>query len=121
MQVRRTVLLPAPVDAVWAAITQAGHLSAWLGGKVELDAFPGGQIVVEEDGRIRRGVIVDVEPLRHLEIRWLPPSRRFGYLWGPDEAAAGSGGAVEFLLDPVEGSTFLTVVEREPHAALAVA
>ncbi|HKY74895.1 MAG TPA: SRPBCC domain-containing protein [Acidimicrobiia bacterium] len=121
MECRRTVLLPAPVDAVWAAITQAGHLSAWLGGKVELEAFPGGQVVVEEHGRVRRGVIVDVEPLHHLEIRWLPPSRRFGYLWGPDEAPAGSGGAVEFLLVPVEGATFLTVLERQPQAALAVA
>ena len=70
--VRRSVVLPARAETVWAALTEAGHLSAWLGGDVELDAFPGGQIVVREDGRLRRGVVVDVEPLRHLEIRWLP-------------------------------------------------
>ena len=87
--VRRSVVLPARAETVWAALTEAGHLSAWLGGDVELDPFPGGQIVVREDGRLRRGVIVDVEPPRHLEIRWLPVSRRVGFLWGPDEEPAG--------------------------------
>ena len=115
--VRRSVVLAAPVDAVWAAITEAGHLSAWLGGDVDLDAFPGGQIVVREEGRLRRGVIADLEPLHRLEIRWLPTSRRVGFLWGPDDEPAGAGGGVEFRLDPVEGHarlTRLTVVERPP-------
>ena len=126
--VRRSVVLSAPVEAVWAALTEAGHLSAWLGGEIELDAFPGGQIVVREDGRLRRGVIVDLEPLRHLEIRWLPASRRVGFVWGPDDAPAGSSGGVEFRLVALPGqrATRLTVVERPPittgrPAALAAA
>ena len=122
--VQRSVVLPAPVEAVWAALTEAGQLSAWLGGDVDVDPFPGGQIVVREDGRLRRGVIVDLEPLHHLEIRWLPPSRRLGFVWGPDDEPAGSAGEVEFLLEPVPelGATRLTVVERAPApAALAVA
>ncbi|MCA1846649.1 MAG: hypothetical protein LC792_26330 [Actinobacteria bacterium] len=84
---------------------------------------------MSEDGRLRRGVVVDLEPLRHLAIRWLPASRRLGFLWGPDDEPAGSGGEVEFLLEPVPesaGSTYLTVIERAPvpkgqPAALAVA
>ncbi|HEV3365515.1 MAG TPA: SRPBCC domain-containing protein [Acidimicrobiia bacterium] len=127
--VRRSVLLPAPVEAVWAALTDAAQLSAWLGGDVDLEPFPGGQIAVSEGGRLRRGVIVDLEPLRHLEIRWLPVSRRMGFLWGPDDEPAGSGGEVEFLLGPVPESpacTYLTVIERAPvpsgrPAAMAVA
>src|SRR6266446_797247 len=127
--VRRSVLLPVGVEAVWATLTDAGHLSAWLGGDVDLEAFPGGQIVVREDGRLRRGVIVDLEPLRHLEIRWLPASRRIGFLWGPDDEPAGSGGGVEFRLEPVDAMlTRLTVIERAPEghptgrpSALAVA
>jgi uncharacterized protein YndB with AHSA1/START domain len=110
---------------VWAALTEAGRLSAWLGGDVDLDPVPGGQIVVQQDGRLRRGVIVDLEPLRHLEIRWLPPSSRMGFLWGPDDEPAGSGGEVEFVLEPVPDNTactYLTVIERAPApAALAVA
>lgn len=125
MEVRRTVLLPTPLEAVWAALTEAGRLSAWLGGDVDLEPCPGGQIVVHEDGRLRRGVIVDLEPLRHLEIRWLPAARRMGFLWGPDDEPAGSGGGVEFVLEPVPecaACTYLTVVERAPvPAALAVA
>ena len=127
--VRRQVLLPAPVETVWSALTEAGQLSAWLGGDVDLEPFPGGQIVVNEDGRLRRGVVVDLEPLRHLEIRWLPASRKLGFLWGPDDDPAGFGGEVEFLLEPVPesaGCTYLTVIERAPvpsgrPATLAVA
>jgi hypothetical protein len=53
--------------------------------------------------------------LRHLEIRWLPPARRIGFLWGPDDEPAASGGEVEFVLEPVPGRhthTRLTVIER---------
>ncbi len=121
--VQRSVVLPVPVATVWAALTDAGRLSAWLGGDVDVDPFPGGQIIVREDGRLRRGVVVDLEPLRHLEIRWLPPSRRIGFLWGPDDEPAASAGEVEFLLEPVPelGGTRLTVVERAPARELAVA
>ena len=128
MEARRTVLLQAPAERVWAALTEADQLSAWLGGDVDLEPVPGGQIVVQEDGRLPRGVIVDLEPLRHLEIRWLPPSPRMGFFWGPDDEPAGSGGEVEFVLEPVPDNpacTYLTVVERAPvgsgrPAALAV-
>jgi hypothetical protein len=60
---------------------------------------------------------VDLEPLRHLEIHWLPPSRRLGFVWGPDETPAGSSGGVDFALEPLGGdgaATRLTVVERPP-------
>jgi hypothetical protein len=96
-----------------------------LGGEVEVEPVPGGQIAVREDGHLRRGVIVDLEPLRRLEIRWLPPSRRMGFLWGPDDQPAASGGGVEFLLEPVPSrGTRLTVIERAPATrplALALA
>lgn len=124
MEVRRTVLLPTPVETVWAALTEAGRLSAWLGGDVDLEPFPGGQIVVHEDGRLRRGVIVDLEPLRRLEIRWLPGARRMGFVWGPDDEPAGTGGAVEFVLDPVPKSaacTYLTVERAPVRSARATA
>ena len=120
--VRRTVVLPAPVAAVWAALTEAGQLSAWLGGDADVEAVPGGQLVVREDGRLRRGVVVDLEPWRHLEIHWLPPARRFGFVWGPDDEPAGSAGGVEFVLEPVPGpraATRLTVIERPPAPARA--
>jgi uncharacterized protein YndB with AHSA1/START domain len=119
--IRRSVLLAAPIHAVWAALTDAGQLSAWLGGDVDLDPFPGGQIVVQEDGRLRRGVVVDLDPLSRLEIRWLPPSRRLGFLWGPDDEPAGSAGSVEFVVEavPERNATRLTVIERAPARALA--
>lgn len=120
-EVQRSVVLPAPVEKVWAALTEARPLSAWLGGDVEIDPCPGGQITIREDGRLRRGVIVHLEPLRHLEIRWLPQSRRIGFVWGPDDEPAGSAGTVEFLLEPLAdlGATWLTLVEHAPAPAPA--
>ena len=119
--VRRSVVLAAPIHAVWSALTDPEHLSAWLGGDVDLDPFPGGQIVVAEDGRLRRGVIVDLEPLCRLEIRWLPTSRRLGFLWGPDDEPAASAGSVEFAVEAVPdlNATRLTVTERPPARTLA--
>jgi uncharacterized protein YndB with AHSA1/START domain len=118
--VRRTVVLPVPPEAVWRALTDSEQLSAWLGGDVEIDAVPGGQIALREDGRLRRGVVVDMDPLRHLEIRWLPLSRRVGFLWGPDEEPAGTAGAVEFTLEAVpDRRSRLTVVEHPPVSAPA--
>jgi uncharacterized protein YndB with AHSA1/START domain len=107
----RSVVLRASVEVVWQTLTEAGHLSAWLGGDVEVDAHPGGQLVLREDGRLRRAVVVDVEPLRHLEIRWLPDSHRVGFVWEPDEEPAGSSGGVEFILEALATGTRLTVVE----------
>lgn len=68
-------------------------------------------------------MIVDLEPLRRLEIHWLPRSARLGFLWGPDEEPAGSGGALAFTLAavPEQEATRLTVVEHAPAPAQALA
>src|SRR5688572_18737378 len=67
MQVEREVVLPAPADVVWQAITDAEELSAWFGADVELDPRPGGAArFVGDEGEVRRAVVETVEPERHL-------------------------------------------------------
>ncbi|MGH9038072.1 MAG: SRPBCC domain-containing protein, partial [Acidimicrobiia bacterium] len=71
-RVERSVVVPAPRATVWRALVEEGRLSAWFGEDAEVDPFPGGQLVVSEDGRRRRGVVVDIEPGQRLAFRWLP-------------------------------------------------
>lgn len=73
MQVEREVVLPAPAEVVWEALTDAGELSAWFGADVELDPRPGGAgRFTAEDGEVRRAVVESVEPARHLRFVWWP-------------------------------------------------
>ena len=114
--VERTAILPVPLPAVWRALTDGEQLSAWFGGEVEIDAFPGGQLAVRAGGRLRRAVIVDFDPGHRLAFRWLPPHRRVGFVWGDDETEPGTSGEVEFTLEELPAATRLTVVETAPAA-----
>ena len=114
--VQRTAILPVPPPAVWRALTDGEQLSAWFGGEVEIDAFPGGQLAVRDGCRLRRAVIVDFDAGHRLAFRWLPPHRRVGFVWGVDETEPGTSGEVEFILEEVTAGTRLTVVETAPAA-----
>ena len=109
--VERVVDLEAPVAEVWAALTEPRRLSAWVGGEVvSLDVRPGGRgIVARDDGATRRIVVEAVQPERRMALRWWPFEDA-----GP--AAAGRGTSVEFVLEPKDDGTRLTVVERPPFA-----
>jgi uncharacterized protein YndB with AHSA1/START domain len=113
-RVERSVVVAAPVESVWRALVDGGQLAAWFGEDAEIDAFPGGQLAVSEDGRRRRAVIVDVEPGRRLAFRWLPDRHRLGFLWGPDDVPAGASGEVELTLTDLVGGTLVQVVETAP-------
>src|SRR2546423_11537253 len=43
MEVRREIVLDAPREEVWAALTEAERLEEWFANDVELDARPGGE------------------------------------------------------------------------------
>jgi uncharacterized protein YndB with AHSA1/START domain len=69
--VTRDVVIPAPREEVWRAMTSFDLLSAWLGESVELEPKVGGAVIVREpDGSMRRGLVEHVEPERALVFRW---------------------------------------------------
>ena len=115
-QVERSLVVGAPQAAVWRALTESDRLSAWFGGDVELDPIPGGQLTLREDGRLRRAVVVDLDPGRRLVFRWLPRHHRVGFIWGEDDEPAGTSGEVEITLTATPGGTRIIVVERAPVA-----
>lgn len=104
----RSIELPAPVEQVWAALTDAGLLSEWFGGTVEeLDAKAGGRLAIRTiDGRLRRALVETAEPPTHLIFRWLPIEQLPG---GGVEPIPHT--AVEIRLDAFEGGTRLSVTE----------
>ena len=46
----REILVAAPVEVVWAVVTEAEHISGWFSDAVELDLRPGGAARLRWDG-----------------------------------------------------------------------
>jgi uncharacterized protein YndB with AHSA1/START domain len=103
-RIEREILIEAPVDVVWAVVTEPEQISGWFSDSVELDLRPGGQAVLHWDkhgtvhGRVER-----VEPPRFFSFRWMAEQ-------GP-EFAEDNSTLVEFSLSAQGDSTRLTVVE----------
>lgn len=110
--ITKTVSLPATPSEVWRALTSPEELSAWLGEVVELDARPGGSVILRDArGSVRRGIVEGAEPGHVLVVRW----RR---LDGAGERLhVGEATRVSFELEDDGGSTRLTV--REERVPLA--
>ncbi len=70
-RIDRSVTISAPVERLWAAISTADGLEAWLGGEVELDPRPGCPVLVRwPDRSTSRGLVEHAEPNRRFVFRW---------------------------------------------------
>ena len=107
--VRRTIHIEAPVEKVWAAITQPEQVSRWFG-RLELNGTStgaSGTITWPERAPI---------PIR---IEDIASSRMIAYRWGNDDAAPVTDEKLDdahstvftFTLEPLADGTRLTVVE----------
>jgi uncharacterized protein YndB with AHSA1/START domain len=71
VEVTREVVLEAPVEEVWSALTEAEQLERWFANEVELELEPGGEGVFRwADGEERHAVVEIVEPERRFEFTW---------------------------------------------------
>jgi uncharacterized protein YndB with AHSA1/START domain len=107
-QIERETVIAAPVERVWALLTEAEHLGRWFGDAgAELDLRPGGALSLswEQHGTVR-GRVVDVEAPRRFSYRW-------SALPEPDggEPVKGNSTLVEFTLEADGDGTRLRVVE----------
>jgi len=104
-RIEREVRIAAPVERVWALITEAEHLGSWFGDAgAEVDLRPGGALTLRwaEYGTTRARV-ERVEPPRLFSWRWL--------LDADGEPTPGNSTLVEFTLREDGGETLLKVVE----------
>ena len=106
-QIERETVIAAPVERVWALLTEAEHLGRWFGDAgAEVELRPGGALTLtwEQYGTVH-GRVVDVEA-----------PRRFSYRWAvlresQSEPVEGNSTLVEFTLEAEGDGTRLRVVE----------
>ena len=101
--IRREIVLPAPREEVWEALTEPERLADWFANDVDLDLRPGGGASFRwSNGETRTATVTEVDPEHRLAFEW------------DDE------GEVAFtLVDDVDG-TRLTVVETSPEWTAAL-
>jgi uncharacterized protein YndB with AHSA1/START domain len=104
-RIEREILIDAPVDVVWAVVTEPEHISGWFSDSVELDLRPGGGAVFHwsKHGTAVPGRVERVEPPHFFSFRWVVGS-------GAELADANST-LVELSLSAEGDSTRLRVVE----------
>jgi uncharacterized protein YndB with AHSA1/START domain len=101
-EVRREVVVEAPLERVWRAITEADQLVHWFPDKIaEVDLRPGGAIRIEwQDGEFDDGTVDVVEAPSRFAFRW------HGAGFDSPETL------VEFTLEPTADGTRVVVIEN---------
>ena len=107
--IERDIVIEAPVEAVWRAVTQPDQISRWFTGAAEIDLPPNGTGTLVWDGRATS------QPATvHLRIVTIEPPRTFSFRWlHPAGAAASDNNSllVEFTLTPEGGHMRLRLAE----------
>jgi uncharacterized protein YndB with AHSA1/START domain len=103
-RIEREILIDAPLEAVWAVVTEPEHVGGWFSDSAEIDLRPGGDgtLTWEEHGACRARV-EKLEPPHSFAFRWARPGR--------GEPGEGNSTLVEFSLSAEGESTRLRVVE----------
>jgi uncharacterized protein YndB with AHSA1/START domain len=105
-RIEREISIDAPLEVVWAVITEPEHVSGWFGDSAEIDLRPGGKLVLIWEGDPRQsehGRVEKVEPPHHFSFRWIRGSGT--------EVRTDNSTLVEFSLSPDGAGTRLRVVE----------
>ena len=106
--IEREAVVDAPVERVWAMLTEAEHLGRWFADAgAEIELRPGGLIELRwtEHGTVR-GRVEDVVPGRLLALRWAPYQDP-----GGSEPTDGNSTRIRFSLEPAGEGTRVRVVE----------
>ena len=103
-RIEREILIDAPLDVVWAVVTEPAHVGTWFSDSAEIDLRPGGEALLtwEEHGTARARV-ERVEPPASFSFRW---ARDIGA-----EPREGNSTLVQFSLSAEGEGTRLRVVE----------
>ncbi|MDP9126466.1 MAG: SRPBCC family protein [Pseudomonadota bacterium] len=110
-EIRKQLHIKAPQSRVWRAITDPEQFGAWFRVRLETPFVAGqptsGQITYPGWEHVRFTLVTDA----------IEPETRFAYLWHPyavdvnKDYSAEPMTRVEFLLQPQDGGTLVTIVE----------
>jgi uncharacterized protein YndB with AHSA1/START domain len=104
-RIEREILIKAPIEVVWAVVTEPEHVARWFSDAVEYDLRPGGdaQFTWHDEGGPYRARVERVEPPHTFAYRWV---QRVG-----EELSEDNSTLVVFSLKADGGHTRLRVVE----------
>lgn len=121
-RIEKRIVLRAPVDRVWRAISDAKEFGAWFGVEFEGQFVAGARLVgrirptqadpevakLQEVHRDKRfeWTIERIEPMRHMSFRWHPFAVDPGYDYSKEPTTL-----IVFEIEAVPGGTRLTIVE----------
>jgi deazaflavin-dependent oxidoreductase (nitroreductase family) len=109
-RIEREVLIEAPVEVVWSAVTEPDLIGRWFADAAQVDVRLGGQ------GTLTWGDRATAQPtVAPITVEAVEPPRRFAFRWGqPEGAGPGEGNSrlVEFTLSPEGARTRVRLVER---------
>jgi uncharacterized protein YndB with AHSA1/START domain len=107
--IERDILIDAPVETVWRAVTEPDQVSRWFSDAAEIDVRAGGA------GSLTWNDRATSKPMTvQIIVEAVEPRRRFSYRWVYPEGAEpreGNSLLVEFLLTAEGEKTRLRVVE----------
>jgi uncharacterized protein YndB with AHSA1/START domain len=108
--VRRTIRIAAPIDKVWAAITEAKHLAKWFPHSAVLDTVAVGAegVFTWDDYGDFAVRVEEVDPPNTIAYRW---SNDHARAVEPDRIDPEQSTVFRFTLEEIIGGTQLTVVE----------
>jgi uncharacterized protein YndB with AHSA1/START domain len=104
-RIEREIVVSAPQERVWAALTDPEELARWFGDSAEVDLRPGGAARFGWEG---------YGDSFHAVVETVDPPNRFAYRWAvesdtPLEEAPST--LVEFTLEPGGNGTIVRLVE----------
>lgn len=103
-RIEREIIVDAPVERVWDALTSAEQITGWFGDRASVDLRPGGAAEFHFDGYGNFNATVER----------VEPKTAFSYRWAREKDVApdaGNSTLVEFTLKPEGAGTRLRVVE----------
>jgi uncharacterized protein YndB with AHSA1/START domain len=105
LEITKSIDIDAPVDKVWAALTEPELIAEWFGDRCEFDARPGGKGLFgwTEHGAESRVTIEHVDRPKTLIYRW-------AHVAGADPAP-GNSTVVRFDLAEIASGTRLSLLE----------
>ncbi|HEY2657678.1 MAG TPA: SRPBCC domain-containing protein [Solirubrobacteraceae bacterium] len=102
--ITREIEIDAPVDVVWAIVTEARHLAGWFSDEAEIELRPGGAMLLTWRGHgTYRARVETVEVPATFAFRWV--------LRDGEEPVQGGSTLVVMTLTPTDTGTRLRVVE----------
>jgi uncharacterized protein YndB with AHSA1/START domain len=103
-QIEREIVVDAPLERVWAVLTEAEHIAGWFGDRAEVDLRPGGAVSLHFPGHGTHFATIErVEPRTFFSYRWA--------MNADEPPREGNSTLVEFTLSPESNGTRLRVVE----------